>query len=260
MEIFFKERKVAMLNTRINLVANLLIASIVLVGFSGSQCLASLGDWSTWGADMKYEGTLTGDDVIIEGTSYGNDGLVKTQDWADVDITLDWSVQAIKDTDGNITHFTYWYKFTDPSSVGSGGDERLSHIVFEVSTAGGLEAFSLDEPMDISNASSFPDELNDHDGFYGLKWEESTTNGVWEVSFDSMRMPEWGDFYAKNGGGVSGTTAYNTGMGYDPSLYAEAGLKGYVARPDTEYVPVPPSVIIGLLGMGVAGIKLRKFA
>jgi len=253
-----------MSNTKcqIKLVANLLVASVVLVGFSGSRCFASLGDYGSWGADMTYAGQLTGTTITIEDTTYNNAGLVKTLDWANVNITLDWSVAAMDpDDDDNIDYFRYTYTFSDPSGVGSGGgDERLSHIVFEVSDAGGLDAFSLDEPKDIFDATSFPTELNSHDGFYGLKWEESTTDGEWTVSFSSMRVPEWGDFYAKNGGGVGGTEAYNTGMGYDPSIFAEAGLKGYVARPDTEYVPVPGAVLLGVLGLGVAGVKLRKFA
>ncbi|MBC8468429.1 MAG: hypothetical protein H8D56_03065 [Planctomycetes bacterium] len=32
------------------------------------------------------------------------------------------------------------------------------------------------------------------------------------------------------------------------------GSEGYI------HTPIPPSMVIGLLGMGIAGIKLRKYA
>ena len=43
------------------------------------------------------------------------------------------------------------------------------------------------------------------------------------------------------------------------SHYLDGG-DAYIAVPDTAYVPVPGAVILGLLGLGAAGIKLRKFA
>ena len=241
-------------NTKFKSVTYLIIASVVLVGFSGSRCFASLEDWTSW-ADMKYEGELTINDIVIETTTYGNPGLDADGNWDDPGTKLLWSVEAMDpDMDGNINHFRYTYTFSDPDPSGSG---TLSHIDFEVSTAGGdLDPFDLDNPMDFFDPTIEPYEVGYHEGIYSIKWED-TTDGDWTVSFSSMRVPEWGDFYAKDG--APALYAKNTGFGLDPSLYNEGDL-GFIARPDTEYVPVPASVIIGLLGMGVAGIKLRKFA
>jgi hypothetical protein len=72
----------------------------------------------------------------------------------------------------------------------------------------------------------------------------------------------WGDFYAvdgkkpaKNGDPSVIPYAYNKGFGID--AFIDDGQ--HIAVPDT-VVPVPGAVLLGILGIGVAGIKLRKFA
>jgi hypothetical protein len=57
-----------------------------------------------------------------------------------------------------------------------------------------------------------------------------------------------GDFYTKGG---PDTYAFNSGFGI---------LDGdNILVPNSHYVPVPGAVLLGLLGLGAAGIKLRRF-
>ncbi|HZK14520.1 MAG TPA: hypothetical protein VFC55_08360, partial [Desulfobaccales bacterium] len=61
-----------------------------------------------------------------------------------------------------------------------------------------------------------------------------------------MRLPVWGDFYAK---GSKGVYAYNTGFGTDPGLLT-ADFNPWILVPETKtVVPLPGSVL--LLGSGL---------
>jgi hypothetical protein len=64
------------------------------------------------------------------------------------------------------------------------------------------------------------------------------------ISFDTLRSPVWGDFYAKDGvshasdGGSGGQVwnyAYNTGL----ANHNSSSVTDFIARPDTTGAPVP---------------------
>ena len=86
----------------------------------------------------------------------------------------------------------------------------------------------------------------------GIKFPGSGTQLV--LSFYSDRAPMWGSFYAKDGtDGSNDVYAYNSG-------FSGVG-SDFIAVPDTTTtVPVPGAVLLGMLGLAVAGSKLRKFA
>ena len=88
----------------------------------------------------------------------------------------------------------------------------------------------------------------------GMKFDKPLELTTEQVSFNSSRMPMWGNFYSKDGkvAGID-AVAYNTGL--DPSVTDGA----YIPVPDT-VVPVPGALLLGMLGMSVAGMKLRKYA
>lgn len=166
--------------------------------------------------------------------------------------------------------FTYEVTWTDPDTFQGplhykytfenlAGTDNLSHLNIEVS-----EGFDPGHPLDYSNGPLLgidewgwlaPGSGNPGmpEGLYALKFDVAggdltyTAPGTWVVEFDSWRTPVMGDFYAKDG---TGTYAYNSGFGT---------LNGAeIVVPDGSYVPVPGAVLLGLLGLGYSGTKLRK--
>jgi len=232
-------------NTKIQEIKYLVAGAIVLVGLAGSSCFADL-----------YSGTLSYPATIVAGPTGAS--------WLSAPLpTISWLVTPITDFDSNpdIDYFNYAYTFTAKESSGGG----LSHFILEVSSQ-----FSLDElwgltPTTLTIAVDSPKTYGISPAnpgipgnIYGIKIQSFTNNGdnTWAVSFNSTRVPVWGDFYAK-GGAVN--YAYNTGfLLADPTGLAGDGM--HIAVPDTYAVPVPAAVLLGLLGLGVAGIKLRKYA
>ncbi len=224
-----------------NKLANyLIVASIVLLGFSGSRCLAdvminpgdTLSDLLTWT-------DTTDSEIIAEGS------------WKSTDTTFYWEVSRDPDPTKPLT---YTYTFTVPT-----GARDLSHFDLQVSEN---PAFSLTGPLDFININGY--DLGDPpqvepihagsgeigpwlvDDLIGIRFQDMFDEEAssWTVSFQSYRLPMWGYWYAKAG---TVEEAYN-------SMYGETLV------PDTSYVPVPGAVLLGMLGMCVAGVKLRKYA
>lgn len=230
-----------MINTKchIRLVACLLVVALVIT-FSPQQCLAGFMD------------PVLPADYISSLNAGAGGGLTATGDWSSSSTIISWIVTP------EIGYYNYSYTFTVPR-------KSLSHSILQVS-----DPYPEDE-LALVNTSLDPVELfatldtwgtsNSNPGIpgsvYGLKFENITDDdpyfgegSTWTWSFNSLRMPMWGNFYAKSGVGIY---AYNTGF-----EYPDTG--SFIVVPDTEYVPVPPAVLLGMLGMGVAGVKLRKYA
>jgi hypothetical protein len=229
---------------RIRAVRCFVAAAIVLVGLAGSTCFADLFLGSS--GDLTWN--ITEDEIVA--------GLV----WDDVSTKVTWDVDPIDiDVDGATDYYHYAYTFTAPSP-GS-----LSHFILEVSPE-----FETGDFWNLTSGLGFegPDGYGPGDpanpgipgGIWGLKFADSftqnPTTGAFEWSFDSTRVPVWGDFYAKGG---SENYAYNSGfMVADPTTLSGDGM--HIAVPDTYKVPVPGAVLLGILGLGVVGLKLRKYA
>lgn len=195
-------------------------------------------------------------------TDAADSEIIAAGDWQSEQTTLEWMVSRPSDASAPLT---YTYTFTAPSSAvnGSSGSAALSHFDLQVSAdatrEGGLPAFSLTNPMDFINSSSYDDDdllmLNSSSGqigpwmtggVIGIRFEDmfDDTTNTWTVEFQSYRLPMWGFWWAK--GGVD-DTAYN-------SVYGDTLV------PNSSYVPVPGAVLLGLLGLSAVGIKLRKHA
>ena len=236
----------------------LLLAALVMT-FSPQRCLADI--YGTAVAPSDYQGYL---DNGIASDPFGtgaaaNDGLVTSDGWTDTyGLTrIVWDIA--QNADGS---FTYSYTFTVPQKY-------PSHLIIEVS-----DAFERSDAFNVEDIENFDEILVDeYDGtdpsnpympgtINGIKFDinENAQDVVTEVTFDSWRQPVWGDFYSKDGrglvpgGGTDWATAWNTGL-----VDHEDPDGAYLAVPDT-IIPVPGAVLLGILGLGVAGLKLRKYA
>jgi hypothetical protein len=231
---------------------------ILLVCFcSGSRCFAGLYDGSlTWNSD---------------GT-----GIIANDGWQDPDTEIVWLVLPPGTEEGQSggQYFTYQYTFTVPSE---GQAKQLSHFILEVSDTFGefeerfvnaslnpeegliaeLKTYYPSDPITEKPQPYMPGPI------YGLKFEgdyfsEGEDVVQWTWSFNSLREPVWGDFYAVNGFSKQFdvyVAAWNAGFLVEPDIEA-----GHIAVPDTTVIPLPGAVLLGVLGLGAAGIKLRKFA
>ena len=226
--------------------------AIVLVGFSGSPCLADL-----------YTGTLYG-------TESGIGGLMTTDGWMSGQTSISWNVWRTEVEEGVYTGpWHYEYTFQSPATQGN-----ISHLILEVSEGGALGSFDVLDPMDylgdpdvVAAKTWDGTETENHeiwpDGgvtLFAVKFNQPTTgtgdssDGGWVLTFDSWRDPMLGSFYAMDGQhGIpkAWAAAWNSGL---------EGGDAFIAVPNGSYVPLPGAVLLGILGLGVVGLKLRKYA
>ena len=218
----------------IKLVAYLLVVALVMT-FSPQRCLA----------DMTAPLT----DTIYAGA--GGD-ITATGGWNTSGTSFYWNVTY------KGGYYNYYYEFTVT-------EKGISHFIIEVSPEFKLkwpdyELLSHSGPTgtpvlynfyeDGSSNPSLPDP-----GFWGIKYDDLSPDGgndlyKFTLSLNSMRMPMDGHFYAKDGSDNSGSAKID--------VYAFSNVP--IAVPDTEYVPVPGAVLLGMIGMSIAGVKLRKFS
>lgn len=232
---------------------NLILVASLVLGF------ASTG-WS-----LSYTGSV----------SNGN-GLTGQNNWT-TGVSLSWTVN---DTD-NAGLWTYIYQWKDESTETSNElkEKSLSHINIEVSDTfttdniktGTTAGYALDDYDTTNGNPGIPENL------YGLKWN-TTDESVFAFDFTivSDRMPMWGDFYAKDGGGTgSGAViAYNSGFLFTTEAAigdgnAMADDLAWVLVPDTDNGTFPPSEVVpepstilllgaGLIGLGYYGRRKRS--
>lgn len=226
------------ISTKIRAVTCLFILAIILVGLSGTPCMADF-IWMDPGDVLS--GTLTVDagEIIT-----GGDWVSGTTFYYEVTRPLDPTAPL-----------HYLYTFTEVPVSPS-----WSHFILEVSQAleGELPAFDVGNPMDFSNGPGVEGNATPYGpsqgnpGFpvgysiFGIKINPGESD---TVEFDSYRLPMWGDFYVKGG---PESFAYNSGL-VNPD-------GAFILVPDTKYVPLPGAILLGILGLGVVGIRLRKYA
>jgi len=171
---------------------------------------------------------------------------------------------------------------TDPDGIPGTGDEvgpgTIKTILFDDGSLLGISRI-IDDPDDVN----FDNPANSENLPAGntLIPEFETTAGY---SADSENTPsgvdvgEWVGIVFEVEGGIGAViTAINLGFNYDPldtgwgdnslRIGLHVGNIGAVdGSGDGEYsdafilTPVPGAVLLGILGLGVAGLKLRKYA
>jgi len=190
------------------------------------------------------------------GSLQWEDGLFATASWADSATRIQWWVS--ENLDG-----TYHYKYQFNVDA-----KEFSHFIFEISD---------DFPKDGDFLNLITSDLSDPEvasysvggsnpgmpaSMWGVKFDTDRDDTEWTIEFDVTRSPMWGNVYAKDGrDGGTEVYLYNQGFLGVGSIdrYAEFAPGAYIAVPN-HFVPVPGAVLLGMLGLGYAGMKLRKHA
>ncbi|UCE71257.1 MAG: hypothetical protein JSV11_07870 [Nitrospiraceae bacterium] len=195
--------------------------------------------------------------------------LTGTGTWNTGPTSIEWNVSW----NGSEQYVHYSYTFTYPS-------HDPSYFIFEVSdnfTSSDITNVKVDDvllPYTVGD-QTFASEVNTFEpgsnnyqtmpeSIYGVKIENpqvaDPSNGSVTITFDSTRMPEWGDFYARCGvrtehteGTTEWNSAWNTGFTTsDPIVAASSGsVSNHILVPDTVVVPEPVSSTLFIIGSGL---------
>ena len=211
-------------------------------------------------------------------------GSIQTNDDTMVATNPPWVPSSLSYTvsfDAGSSQWKYEYTFATPS-----GGKDISHFLIEVSpgftfdddvigTTGNATQIEVGNNTSANGNPGIPGDL------YSIKFSDFDPDAKTEtVSLTTLRGPEWGDFYAKDGTVEAGSVdviAYNAGfLTADPGITIDFGTPSigcvtngdgtdctnHILRPDTmTVVPIPGAV--WLFGTALAGLGLfarRKIA
>lgn len=205
-------------------------------------------------------------DTITLSTPEPN-GVYATGDWAEG--AGGFRIMSTVTYGPGVVHYDYWISsdtLVNPPNDYGELSKDLSYFLLEVSPNVPLSEIILPGTLDTHGVAleSTP-ELDNHykpqhsmpTSIYGVKFDLATNTGFLHLSFDSLRLPVLGNFFAKDGGqGANSTYAYNTGL----DVNIEGNAKIWV--PDTMAVPEPSTyALLGstiALALGLQTLRRRR--
>ncbi len=190
--------------------------------------------------------------------------------WPDGSMSIAWDVSRSIGPEDEYYTWHYQYTVTVP------GGKAVSHLTFEVSDgvgAGDVQNVAFaDDGVSVNANTSFGTYRPGDKGepglpadMYGMKFENPLEGGdlgtgILQFSFDTLRTPVWGDFYAKDGvDDGTNLAAWNTGFrdtypgnssdntDEDPDIYVyggEGGSTPYFADSYLAHILVPDSMVM----------------
>ena len=198
---------------------------------------------------VSYSGSL----------SVGDTGLSAVGVWDNVATTFRWVVDDTT-TPGR---WHYSYTLATPGGPGAG----ISHVIFEASDGFGFENLfaPATDPSDWISQAADGTEIQTHlpgpgnpdmpSSVYGIKFNaaDNADATTLALSFDSDRVPVWGDFYAKAGQGALWNSGFSAADPTDGP--ADGSIEHHVLVPDTAtiLIPVPGALVLGSLGVVLVG-------
>jgi len=205
----------------------------------------------TASALVSYTGSLSTEDG----------GIVANGLWAQNGFQISWNVSQAEM--GDWWKYEYWLRDGQGNLLeGEDVQAAVSHFVMEVSPGVTYSDFrnANGSPIEIGD---FSDQTGDAAITSGLKFDFE--KGYFSV--ECVRVPTWGDFYAKDGwyrdpetGEKIPNNAWNAGYGLADPMGVEPMNGSYMnkmLRPDTQAVPEPGTMLLFGLGMAGAGVYRR---
>jgi len=206
------------------------------------------------GAAITYSGSLSVETGGLDGVGIWVDMSLLPPDeqpnW--IPATITWTVSDNPDFSWHYVYELTVYR----------GD--VSHMIIETSLDFTFDdVLNCSEDYDVQWYTPGPSNPEMPENIYGVKFDDLTeTTEI--ITFDSPRMPVWGNFYSRDGKAGGGQNAvWNTGFvdpEFDPETPPSDGsYRFHILAPDTvvgeEVIPEPAS--LALLLMGSAGSVLH---
>jgi hypothetical protein len=219
--------------------------------YGAVSCTTNINTQNTHGHDVLF-----GSGNVAQGCLTSDAGIFATGGWSgDGNFQIAWRVSLVSGDTG-APNLGTWVKYEYSLNLQK---KDLSHWILQLSrdcTLACVQNITASANYQFTGPRTFsPDQGSSNPGLpgrvYGVKFDVSNVKSF-DVTFYSLRLPIWQNFYAKDGkDNKIDVYAYNRGFGLTNTGLTNT-LSYYIATPDTRELPEPG--FYGLLSLGLAGI------